>query len=626
MTPDNVTGNEFNPETNNNISDALAAGMANAQNMNNYINQNAAGQYNGNAQQGYADQYNGSVQQGYADQYNGNVQQGYADQYNGNVQQGYANQYNGGVQQGYADQYNGSVQQGYADQYNGNVQQGYADQYNSGMQGFNQLNNNYTDFSNIPNPPSGKGPKKNGKKIAIILSIVAVVAALAVAAIIFIPKLLAPKKEDIQKAFQKSAENLADANPVLEDLGLNVMIKKFVSGGGNVEIEQKGLNLPYENVLADFDSKNKAVSAFINDGSVEIYYKDKKLYYKQNPDMTGLYVIDSNVNEDTYEESYISDLYEFNGIRVNDIKSFSQVGSLDKEAIKEIVKKLIDDIEYKYDGTKKITLGSKSVKAKKYDMVLPKEKIRSTVKDIIKLYSSYDSDGDIAGGNYAEYLGQTLDSVIANDIVIEVYEYKGAIVALHTEYDINIFGETLNADLEIKCCGDNNIFSAVDASLLFTAEINGRKQSYEFYVGYDAYKDGSKDVTDVSVRAIENGSTNNETTLSYSYDTADDKVEFSVSDDSGRSMSLSGKVTEISKGSSLETRYDNAAGVPGVNKFELTVGLSTDYAVEDVPSGETIVDFFTPSESEFKSILSKKMINELDRGGRFIDIEEDNEP
>ena len=58
----------------------------------------------------------------------------------------------------------------------------------------------------------------------------------------------------------------------------------------------------------------------------------------------------------------------------------------------------------------------------------------------------------------------------------------------------------------------------------------------------------------------------------------------------------------------------------------MTVGLSTDYAVEDVPSGETIVDFFTPSESEFKSILSKKMINELDRGGRFIDIEEDNEP
>ena len=288
-----------------------------------------------------------------------------------------------------------------------------------------------SDFSNIPNPPSGKGPKKNGKKIAIILSIVAVVAALAVAAIIFIPKLLAPKKEDIQKAFQKSAENLADANPVLEDLGLNVMIKKFVSDGGNVEIEQKGLNLPYENVLADFDSKNKAVSAFINDGSVEIYYKDKKLYYKQNPDMTGLYVIDSNVNEDTYEESYISDLYEFNGIRVNDIKSFSQVGSLDKEAI-----------EYKYDGTKKITLGSKSVKAKRYDMVLPKEKIRSTVKDIIKLYSSYDSDGDIAGGNYAEYLGQTLDSVIANDIVIEVYEYKGAIVALHTEYDINIFAQS----------------------------------------------------------------------------------------------------------------------------------------------------------------------------------------
>ncbi|SJZ72497.1 hypothetical protein SAMN02745110_01397, partial [Eubacterium ruminantium] len=59
MTPDNITGNEFNPETNNNISDALAAGMANAQNMNNYINQNAAGQYNGNVQQGYADQYNG---------------------------------------------------------------------------------------------------------------------------------------------------------------------------------------------------------------------------------------------------------------------------------------------------------------------------------------------------------------------------------------------------------------------------------------------------------------------------------------------------------------------------------------------------------------------------------------
>ena len=89
----------------------------------------------------------------------------------------------------------------------------------------------------------------------------------------------------------------------------------------------------------------------------------------------------------------------------------------------------------------------------------------------------------------------------------------------------------------------------------------------------------------------------------------------------GMESTIYGKVLSLEKGKKLEIQFDtrtdkNTFFEPAdvtTEPIDVFVGIYSDFTVEKVSDTSNLVNLLTPSEEEFKSILSQDLINELEK-------------
>lgn len=496
-------------------------------------------------------------------------------------------------------------------------------------------------FQGTPETPDGgKSAKKKmskGKKIGIISGIVAFVAALAICGFIFIPKLLKPKKETIKSAVQKTQQNFAQANMFTTEFGAADFGNSFMNGGGRIVFKAKNPKDTNEfvDIDANIDIANKEGSFVVTgntadglDGTARGYFNSEKAYMTVDDEMSGYYYIDFATAASEYLNSYISSIaslfrYSYGSSSLTSLASGAAVSPEQLQQLRDIFKGLIDKIEYSNGGSKKLTLGGKSYDTTKYVLTIPKKELQNTVSDALDAVLSTGAIGGSNGEYYAAMISSYISTIFNKDVKINLYVYNDAVIAVDAGYDIDILGQKASASFNAQFEGKDDLYSAFYASFkLEAADI-----SMEWVLSYDSYdiQDGTECV--ISFKTINDGDVDNQNDIVISYNRVTSDIAFSMQyPDFDEELVYYGKVVALEKGKKLEIQFDTVAeksigsDVEDTIPVDAFVGIYTDYTVEKAPTDVKLVNFLTSSETEFKSILSQKLIDYIDKMSEPITI------
>ena len=495
-------------------------------------------------------------------------------------------------------------------------------------------------FQGTPNTPEGGKPAKKkmpkGKKIGIISGVVALVAALVVCGIIFIPKLFKPKKETIQKAFKSTQTSFIEGNTIAKDLGLTETGESFKNKGGRLVFNIKNPENSSEYYEADIsiDSSNKEASFELSgsdrgqSATLRGYANKEKAYITIDDLLNGYYYVDFATAMSDFANSYIltagTSSYYANS-NIYDLLSTSGVpfSPAQIEKLEEVFKKLRDSVDYSKDGTKKLTLGGHSYDATKYVVTIPKEDIQNAVTDAMDIVMS--TAASSLGGNaeyYTTMISSYISTIFSKDIKINVYICDGNVIAMDAGYEIDVIGNKAGISFDMQFEGPDDLFSALDGSIKLTVE----DHVMEYHFDYDSYETSTGSETTMGIKLIEDGDIDRQLDFitNYNEQTSDIVVSIKTSDWGDEEYyNLYGKVISLEKGKKLEIQFDTAEekfvyegetdGDSDLRDVDLFIGLYADYNVEKVPSDATLVNLFTSSESELKSIMNQKMIDLFDK-------------
>lgn len=514
---------------------------------------------------------------------------------------------------------------------------------NAGMQNLDAQGGMNPYFQGTPETPEGGKPAKKkmskGKKIGIISGIVVFVAALAVCGLIFIPKLLKPKKETIKKAFTASQTSFVEGNTVAADFGLVEMGSNIKNSGGKIVVKAKNPKNPADKVDLDLnlDWANKEASAILDvsdngkDATFRGYANKDKGYFTADDLMTGYYFVDFATIASDYVSSYFAEeygsSYNFNNSLFDSFSSIGSVGAVSADQLqklKDIFINLKDSIDYSKDGSKKLTLGGHSYDTTKYVLTISKKDLQNAVTDAFDILMS----SAMGGSSNAEYYGAMLSSYISTifskDVKINLYVCDDRVVAMDAGYDIDVLGNRAGLSFEAQFEGEDDLFSALDASFKVTVD----DRTMEFLLTYDSYETSNGSECVIGFKQIEDGDINQQIdyVVSYNRETSDIAITAKYPLSGDYFNAIYGKVLTLEKGKKIEIQFDTLADNSPYNYYGSTnqqddinytdidvfVGLYSDFTIEKVPSDAKLVNFFTSSESEFKSIMSQKMQDDFE--------------
>ena len=480
-----------------------------------------------------------------------------------------------------------------------------------------------------------------GKKIGIISGIVAFVAILTVCGFIFIPKLFKPKKETIVKAVKASGTSIIEENTIVRDFGLVEMGESIKNNGGKVVVKAKNpKNVDDKiDVELDFDTVKQEASVLFDiadnneKASGKAYANREKAYFTADDLMTGYYYIDFataalNISIRIFAEEYGSSYNGWNGGFLDSFVDLDEAGAISKEQLaqlKEIFTRLKDSIDYSKDGSKKLSLGGNSYDATKYVLTIPKKELQNAISDGFDVIMNSAVAGSSNGEYYAAMISSYISTIVSKDVKINLYVYDDKVIAMETGYEIDVIGNKASIDVKAQFEGKDNLFSAFDGSVKITVD----NRTMEYVIKYDSYDTATGSEMVAEFMQIVEGDVNQqiECIINYNKETSDIvvfKTKYPLSGDYFNS--ISGKVLSLEKGKKLEIQFDtltdnspyNYYGATtqkdGVNYTDIDVfiGLYSDYTIEKVPSDAKLVNFFTDSESEFKSIMTQEMQNKFD--------------
>ena len=499
--------------------------------------------------------------------------------------------------------------------------------------------NPYTD-AKAPVEDSSKG-KKGKKKIAIIAGISAAVIALAICAVIFIPKLFKPKKEDIQKFITNTGKKVLAANELGDVIGGDNLCKVLAETGGRIRVKYTESKSSIDATL-DYDVNSNSASSTVDiehrgeKKSLQGFLKDGRFSATISPDMSGYYYVDIKNAMNEAMQSYIASIAGESAEAYSAYLAGISGASTDK--VTEIYKKLIDSIEYSKDGTEKITLGSNTVKATKYVVTIPKEKLQEAISDAVDVAMESMANDMSGQANYIGLIKSYINSLISKDIVVNLYEYKDGIVAADFIYDINFMGQGIKFSVNLSFVGNDDPYSSLEGSVMFEMDQN----KAEIYFGYDSHKTSNGAETSFNVKFINNGTSQDAMLFVVSYDESAQEVLVKSFFDNGIG-GVRGKVLTNDHGNTFEVQFDKvfevypassvdsfktfkdveASADSNIKDIDLFVGLYTDSSVKSPDGSAKLVNFFTASEEEFKSILSPELIEAIEkyksRGGYDYD-------
>ena len=499
-------------------------------------------------------------------------------------------------------------------------------------------------YQGTPETPEGGKPAKKkmskGKKICIISGIVAFVAILTVCGFIFIPKLFKPKKETIVKAVKASGTSIIEGNTIVRDFGLVEMGESIKNNGGKVVVKARNpKNVDDKiDVELDFDTVKQEASVLFDiadnneKASGKAYANREKAYFTADDLMTGYYYIDLATAASDYINSYFAEEYgsSYNGWNGGFLDSFvdlDEAGAISKEQLaqlKEIFTRLKDSIDYSKDGSKKLSLGGNSYDATKYVLTIPKKELQNAISDGFDVIMNSAVAGSSNGEYYAAMISSYISTIVSKDVKINLYVYDDKVIAMETGYEIDVIGNKASIDVKAQFEGKDNLFSAFDGSVKITVD----NRTMEYVIKYDSYDTATGSEMVAEFMQIVEGDVNQqiECIINYNKETSDIVVTTKYPLSGDYFNSFSGKVLSLEKGKKLEIQFDtltdnspyNYYGATtqkdGVNYTDIDVfiGLYSDYTIEKVPSDAKLVNFFTDSESEFKSIMTQEMQNKFD--------------
>ena len=499
-------------------------------------------------------------------------------------------------------------------------------------------------YQGTPETPEGGKPAKKkmskGKKIGIISGIVAFVAILTVCGFIFIPKLFKPKKETIVKAVKASGTSIIEGNTIVRDFGLVEMGESIKNNGGKVVVKARNpKNVDDKiDVELDFDTVKQEASVLFDiadnneKASGKAYANREKAYFTADDLMTGYYYIDLATAASDYINSYFAEEYgsSYNGWNGGFLDSFvdlDEAGAISKEQLaqlKEIFTRLKDSIDYSKDGSKKLSLGGNSYDATKYVLTIPKKELQNAISDGFDVIMNSAVAGSSNGEYYAAMISSYISTIVSKDVKINLYVYDDKVIAMETGYEIDVIGNKASIDVKAQFEGKDNLFSAFDGSVKITVD----NRTMEYVIKYDSYDTATGSEMVAEFMQIVEGDVNQqiECIINYNKETSDIVVTTKYPLSGDYFNSFSGKVLSLEKGKKLEIQFDtltdnspyNYYGATtqkdGVNYTDIDVfiGLYSDYTIEKVPSDAKLVNFFTDSESEFKSIMTQEMQNKFD--------------
>ncbi len=326
----------------------------------------------------------------------------------------------------------------------------------------------------VPRPADPPKPKKKMSKKAKILlfgGIGLLFAAIATFCVLrFI--VFTPKKS-VKKAMDKTftVENMSHLVPMSDEFGWNDLNAALKANGGTITVsaeidsakgkkEAEGCGLGLE-INSDPASKTLSAEVQLTDHGTSV--------------LTGQYIYDENQSAITVP-GHLNGYYIFNNKGI--ISQLAQMpilkdkmGSVslpsdfdlqffgDQNIIADKIKEFIDDIwedaKVSSEGSEKLTLGSKSYKCNKYEVVIPKSVLEDLVDQLAERAKSLASQGSsISSLNSMDQVITMLKSQL-QDLHLNMYLYDGKVVAITSSGNISV----VKYDLDFRFIGEGNLYN-----------------------------------------------------------------------------------------------------------------------------------------------------------------------
>ena len=419
-----------------------------------------------------------------------------------------------------------------------NQQQFGAAPNNFGAPDMNGMNNSFS--NNIPNnvpPTKVKKPMSKGAIAGIIGGIAAVIA-LIVCGIIFLPKIFNPKKK-IENAFEKTFETESTVD----------LADKLQKDGGETSFTLNIDSIAGESIDSSIDYYMviNPQSKLVNyDMTVNLMGDDilkiegaanEENTYVQLTDIIDGYIVFPNegfgkaiINAPLFKD--ILEGEDVSALEDIDLNYFEVIETVETEG-DDIFDEIWDKSTVKNKGNQTVTVNGKSVKAKQYEITIPKDVILDAFDDAIQEFSaSYDlSEYGLSSSD----LRSALSTIIGGDIVAQVYIADKKVVRLDCsssgiinvdvwfDYDdtemageikLSAYGEVISLKMDVKDPNGNPNgsvtmdFAGETAVVNFSSTISESSDERKVDLKFDANYDGES-LIEGSISANVNTKNNN---------------------------------------------------------------------------------------------------------------------
>jgi hypothetical protein len=552
----------------------------------------------------------------------------------------------GGVQSPYGAQnnpYGGAGQ----NPYGGN---GTQDPYGAGAQnpyGSNGAPNPYAQqmYPNVAqqNPyqgavPAPKPPKKKLSKKAKILIFGGIgLAALAVAAVFLCIYVFFPAKKTLEAAVRETlnGEMLVQKSVLGKEIGFSELNKAFTTEGGEVEAD---LTLHAQNEKVDglgikldaaIDQSAKQLSAEIDlsrNGKefikTDIFGDADQTYVTVEDLLKGYYSITNKgflkalmnspiVQKYMAESSASSVSSVMQSLPDIDLNFFGGTAGNVFDADKFFDSEFWKEVKIGREGSETLNIGSDSVKAKKYSITIPKEKLQEWASNAIDQTMSSMGSMNVGGMDLSQYGGQVksmIKSVFSEDVILYAYVADDKVISIVAQGTLNLLTYKIGYKAEFVCYStDTTSTIKLNASLEM---MNQAVIDAKFSVVTKS--EGDSINTDVVGTLGAAGQDYISLTYSQKYGKSDRVFSgtgsMSVKGSSAGDIRLNGKVDEVDPGKSLKITIEEAS----IGKMDInlsgTISIKTKSSGAEVKSKDSskpVVNILTASEEEIKSLVDQ---------------------
>ena len=462
--------------------------------------------------------------------------------------------------------------------------------YGQPGQGF--VPKNYT----APEPPKPKKKMSKKAKIFMFSGIGLVVAAVAVFCIlrffVFTPKKVV--KKALEKTF--TLDNMSNLTPLGSVVDIESLNKAMAENGSTI-------NLYGEAVLLDGESEREGCGVgltLVTDPGSKTLSADGYLADHGNPVLNLQYIYNQDESAITVP-GHLNGYFVFNNknimsqianmpslkdnLQISQLAQsgfdfdldFFQDGSMIAGKLNEAFDEIWKDIKVSSNGTEKLTLGSKTRKCDKFDVVITKKALENLVDKLVGTLSDIASSSGYSGSDIKDRMEQSMSLIKSQlqDIHLDVYLYDGEVVSIQAKGSISV----LSYNIDFRFTGDDNIYSGFSLDM----SLSGMGQTL---LSAKASMNTSEGATGKATTFRFNAESQGESAsmeASITYNNSDQSISisggFSVNGEQMMALSGKGNMTRLEPGKAFTAEFSELSIISDYDTFTIKGSVSVDTTV-----------------------------------------------